>query len=286
MPCYHPKAAWREPNVKRLSFSAKPRNATNAEALHIPCGTCIGCRQQKALNWALRCSLELQIHTSAVFTTLTYNDKHKPPTLHKPDLQKFFKRLRKALGPTRPTRFFATGEYGERTHRPHYHAIIYGLGTADADLIEQAWTVRGQVLGHTRTEPATAKRISYVAGYTAKKYLTDSPPPHKLISPDGEEYTYQPPFLQMSRNPGIAAHARAWPESWKLYAIHAFHKMPVPKYLHKAWQDQATDKDKEELRQLKQQYHNTNRKTDEQLTMEETIAKAKQQQQADRRRYA
>ncbi|CAJ0596496.1 unnamed protein product [Cylicocyclus nassatus] len=61
------------------------------------------------------------------------------PTLLSSDLQKFIKRLRWHLG-YRGTksakgrfdycpniRYFAVGEYGTHTHRPHYHLIIYGV---------------------------------------------------------------------------------------------------------------------------------------------------------------
>lgn len=45
------------------------------------------------------------------------------PMLSKSDLQKFLKRLRKAYG--KKVRYFACGEYGPKTFRPHYHLLFF-----------------------------------------------------------------------------------------------------------------------------------------------------------------
>ena len=111
----------------------------------IPCGYCDGCRIDRSREWANRCMLELQYHDSAYFITLTYNDDHVPVsyyadpetgeaqeslTLCKRDWQLFMKRLRKAF-PDDQIRFYACGEYGSQTFRPHYHAIVFGLHLHD-----------------------------------------------------------------------------------------------------------------------------------------------------------
>ena len=201
-----------------------------------------------AKAWALRCRLELQLHDSAVFTTLTYSDEKLPPTLRKVDLQLFLKRLRRRLGSTRPVRFFASGEYGERTARPHYHAILYGLDKdRDADLIEATW---GN--GHTHTDSVSPASIAYVAGYTAKKIGWRREEAQERVDPEtGEVYQWQPPFVQMSRRPGIGGHARQWPSSWRLYAVDDGYKMPVPRFLHDSWKAQASKEEIEELLDIK-----------------------------------
>lgn len=217
----------------------------DAEPMNLPCGKCLGCREAYTKAWALRCQLEFAQHNKTAFTTLTYDDKRLPPTLSKRDLQLFLKKLRKRMGTDRPVRFFASGEYGETTYRPHYHAILFGLGAADDKAIDQAW---GK--GHTRTIDATPATINYVAGYTAKK-LGD-PLRWKrwgeMVDPaTGEVYDYQPPFLQMSRKPGIAGDARKHRNSWREFAICNGTKQAVPAYLHKAWKDTATEEEKEQL---------------------------------------
>lgn len=112
----------------------------------VPCGKCPGCRMDYSRVWANRMLVELDdMDNQAVFLTLTYNAEHLPytdlddkgrryPTLNKRDLQLFWKRLRKAFPDSR-IRYYIAGEYGPKTHRPHYHAIVYGLSLSDfADL--------------------------------------------------------------------------------------------------------------------------------------------------------
>lgn len=234
-----------------------------------------------ARAWALRCQLEAQLHQRAAFTTLTYNDESLPPTLDKRHVQRWLKRLRKKMGPARPLRFFACGEYGEQTARPHYHAILYGIGQDDEHLVEETW---GH--GHTRTEQLTPARIAYAAGYAAKKigYMKDAL--HERVDPStGEVYTWQPPFIQMSRRPGIGGHARQWVNSWRLFAVHNGTKMPVPRFLHEAWKKQATAQQQEELLFEKSKLTTLRDTSPERLEAAEKIAISKQKKQAERRKY-
>lgn len=55
-------------------------------------------------------------------------------TLRKRDFQLFMKVLRRRTG--QKVRYFAAGEYGDKTFRPHYHAIIFGLHLDDLQLSE------------------------------------------------------------------------------------------------------------------------------------------------------
>ena len=98
-------------------------------SIKLPCGKCAGCRAQKSREWADRMILELDHSKTAVFLTLTYNDDNLPVklqvttgqtemTLQKRDLTLFFKRLRKKF-PEKEVRYYAVGEYGKRTLRPH-----------------------------------------------------------------------------------------------------------------------------------------------------------------------
>lgn len=237
----------------------------------------------KAQAWALRCQLELQQHTRkngdgtydtlAVFTTLTYDDEHLPLTLEKHELQKWLKRLRKQTN--QPIRFFASGEYGERTQRPHYHAIIYGITECEAPRLEKTWQK-----GHVRTYQATPATIAYTAGYCQKK-INYQKTPHKRVDPTtGELYEWQPPFIQMSRRPGIGHQAKQYLNSWRLYAVKDGHKMPVPRYLHEAWKQQATTQELEQLT-----YEKSQLKRHTNLDAAEKHAIKQQEINADKRRY-
>lgn len=270
MVCFHPIPAYRSPAGE---ISLHHQKQADSLGLQLPCGNCLGCRQNRAQAWALRCQLEFQQHTSAVFTTLTYNDENNPVTLSKTDLQAFLKRLRKATDAR--LRFFAAGEYGETTHRAHYHAIIYGMSEREASRLEKAWQK-----GHVRTYPATPANIAYTAGYCSKK-IGYQRYPHLRVDPTtGEEYEWQPPFIQMSRRPGIGAQARQFIQSWRLFAVKDGHKMPVPRYLHEAWKAQATPADLEQLAYEKTLLPHPTRN----LIAEEKNAEKKQQLTADRRK--
>lgn len=204
--------------------------------MRFPCSRCIGCITAHAQAWALRCTLELTQHRSATFTTLTYDQANLPTSLRRRDLQLFFKRLRKAVfkGDGRSLRFFASGEYGERTARPHFHAIIYGLTEGDRNVVSASWG-----MGRTQTDYVTSRSISYTAGYTTRKVGRR----YGLLADDRTEEC----LLQMSRNPGIGGKARQFVSSWKLFAVNNGYKMPVPRYLHQAWKDQATPLAQERL---------------------------------------
>lgn len=280
MACHHPLRAWR---TKSGTISLG-RELPDADSLRLPCGGCLGCRMAKAKEWALRCHLELVDHDHAAFTTLTYSDEHLPPTLRKRHLQLFLKRLRRSK-PARRIRFFAAGEYGEQNQRPHYHAILYGIGHAPRDhlYIEDAW---GQ--GYCHTVAATPANIAYTAGYTAKKtgWARDAAERDIVDAETGEVLPekWQPPFIQMSRNPGIGATAKQHINSWREYAIHNGTAQPVPHYLHTAWKNQATQQQKEELEYQKHKKTLTRDNTTRHLQAQEKIAIKKQEITAARRK--
>lgn len=180
----------------------------------VPCGKCPDCRADVAREWSNRCLLELEDNDNCgCFLTLTYNDFNLPldddgPTLRKRDLQLFMKRLRWFFSSKR-IRFFACGEYGPRTNRPHYHVILFGLGLSDfGDCVVKKYNKLGQPLwvsnnlsriwsfGYHMIGAVTKESCDYVARYTVKKQFDlDSDgeyPPHVL-----------PPFTLSSRRPGI-----------------------------------------------------------------------------------
>lgn len=138
--------------------------------LEVPCGKCILCRIRKRNEWTIRCTHELDYHETSSFVTLTYDDENLPiknilPTLVKTDLQKFIKRLRKTIHPKK-LRYFAAGEYGDITGRPHYHLILFGLGLKhqDKEQIKNAWHN-----GFTDHKSIIRERIQYVCKYIEKQ---------------------------------------------------------------------------------------------------------------------
>lgn len=179
----------------------------------VPCGKCSSCLSDKARDWSNRCLMELQSSKCAVFVTLTYNDFHLPfgdsgPTLRVEDCQKFMKRLRKHFSEKR-IRFLLSGEYGSKTQRPHYHAILFGLHLSDfPDLRLVKYNKLKQPLFTSPTLAAiwshgivsigsvTKQSCDYVCRYVLKKQ-------RDLNSDDNFYAGRKPPFIISSRRPGI-----------------------------------------------------------------------------------
>jgi len=143
------------------------------------------------------------MYSANAFVTLTYNDQSLPAhaSLAKRDVQLFMKRLRKR----RPEglRFFACGEYGETTLRPHYHILLFnthfqdqkfwknargGSALSRSEELNSLWPQGDHYIGEVT--PASCK---YTALYMTKSLLK------RRIGYGSRE----PEFRLMSRNPGL-----------------------------------------------------------------------------------
>lgn len=156
------------------------QNAGGTEKPHsilVGCGKCLSCRQKRSRDWILRLKHEHQQSTKSLFLTLTYDDDQIPmsenglPTLNKRDFQLFMKKLRKKSPLT--LKYYAIGEYGSRTMRPHYHAIMFN---ASEKHITEIWDK-----GITHVGQVTGKSMAYVTGYTNKYIL------NKYTRQDGDD---------------------------------------------------------------------------------------------------
>lgn len=170
------------------------------EAQLIPCGQCTGCKLQNSSSWANRMEMELPYHKNAWFLTLTYDNEHVPYrytydkltgevitenlSLCDEDMQKFWKRLRRWLEyherNEEALMYFQAGEYGSKTHRPHYHAIVYSLPIQQDELktykkekgytyYNVDWITKLWSMGHVVIAAAEWKNMAYTARYTTKK---------------------------------------------------------------------------------------------------------------------
>lgn len=190
-----------------------------------PCGQCMPCRINRRRTWTHRILLETLNHSSSVFVTLTYDPENLPlssgtitmpngsqpeplPTLRPKDLQDWLKRLRKRIEPLR-IRYYAVGEYGDETNRPHYHAALFGYPAClygqstyslrrtsccpSCDTIKESWG-----LGQIYVGELTQNSAQYIAGYVTKK----------MTSKDDIRLSGRyPEFGRMSLRPGIGADA-------------------------------------------------------------------------------
>jgi len=194
-------------------------NKTKSETgipIKLPCGKCQGCYENQARQWALRCMHEKRMHpkSDSAFVTLTYSDDNLPPgnLLCKRDLQLFMKNLRHEY--PAGLRFFACGEYGDNTRRPHYHLLMLNEGFPDKKFAkmsaagERLYTSArlGEIwgLGNTWVGDVTYASCAYVTRYVTKK-LKGVRETAEVTTSDGEVLPYVREFVCMSRRPGIGS---------------------------------------------------------------------------------
>lgn len=241
MACYHPIPAYQDRQGQ------KPRlwPPVGTANLQLPCGSCLGCRTDLATDWAHRAQLEVTQWEHNSFVTLTYDNAHLPEHGHlRPtDLQKFIKRLRRAkdrqevglqTAPTGPIRYLASGEYGDRTQRPHFHLLLFNCDFADkyqtaknlyeSPTLAKYWKKGGHKIGHL-----TGASANYVAQYSLKKLAL----PVERHDENGE--VYHPPFIRMSCKPPIGEH---WTRQFKTdlqhgYLIRDARKKRIPRGIKK-----------------------------------------------------
>lgn len=203
--------------------------------LLLPCGRCPSCLKAYSKQWSVRLMLESLFHEDMCFITLTYSDENLPGDhrVHKDELQRFMKRLRIAY-PDKIIRYFGCGEYGEQTHRPHYHMILFGINFDDGQAVsfnelkqpvkDSPKLLKIWKLGHVSVGEVTPESCAYVARYSLKKKIT--------LNKEKDDS-----FIMMSTHPGLGS---AFYESKKellylsdrIYSS-SFHGVAIPRYFDK-----------------------------------------------------
>lgn len=213
----------------------------------VPCGHCLACRIERSKAWAVRMMLESLSHDDNCFVTLTYDDDHVPIvdhldyvaqlplTLRPSDMTLFFKRLRRDLGDAR-IKYYYCGEYGDHTFRPHYHAVIFGIGKEYQSVIQDNWPY-----GHVDVGSVTLLSCNYVAGYIQKKLYGDV---------QDEVYGSRVvPFSRMSKGIGKEYIKSHWQELLRdKYIMFRGRRLPLSRYFWKvAVEDSDIDFSKADL---------------------------------------
>ncbi len=178
-----------------------PRRSESRPGITFPCGQCMACRINTKRKKTGRLILESVMHDHITFVTLTYSDDEIPlqfcngeleGILYPQHLTQWLKRFRTRIN--RKFRYFAVGEYGTKTWRPHYHALLFGIDTFDTDrLLKETWG-----MGHVSAAESNVERMAYIASYTTKK-MTGKDDLHL----EGRT----PEFSRQSLKPGIGAPA-------------------------------------------------------------------------------
>jgi len=183
----------------------------------VPCGKCLPCQKKRRSEWSLRLEHEYMFSDSAFFLTLTYDDYNIPrtkenyQTLNKKHIQNYIKRIRndhvkyvsnifkipnkEVKNVSKPIRYYAVGEYGTKTRRPHYHMLLFNYDISNLAPLTNQWknTKSGYKKGFVDVGTVTSASINYVTKYMFKQFNRKT---DKRI----------PPFSLMSKKP-IIGHA-------------------------------------------------------------------------------
>lgn len=164
-------------------------DATAPQYIPVPCRKCPPCLAKRSNGWIFRLLQHDKVASTALFITLTYSNEAftrqsgriTPKgylTLYKRDFQLFMKQVRKAMpAPRKRTRnepmtpldyqnvikYYAVGEYGSTTYRPHYHAIIFNV---PREIIEQKWQH-----GSVHCDLVNGSTVAYTTKYMHKGKL-------------------------------------------------------------------------------------------------------------------
>lgn len=178
-------------------------------AQRVPCGKCPNCIKRKASQWSFRLMQEYREADTSIFITLTYSNQKIPHTedgemtLSYMHITEFIRTLRsenhkhwhkqyfgdyknqkdynlelKVIRKIHKIKHYIVGEYGSKTERPHYHAILFNLHPKIiSDVItlpktkaiihrglQKIWTH-----GHVDYGICNGNRIGYTTNYLNKK---------------------------------------------------------------------------------------------------------------------
>lgn len=195
----------------------------------VPCGKCEICKVEKSKEWMTKGYCEGKMWKNSTFLTFTYDNYNLPMDrkIRRSDIQKFWKDLRYHLYKNtkkakkvdlteekenleeiysnpledtfgnnsrrknrKPIRYINCGEYGPKTKRPHYHAVIWNFKPTDlrrfsrdrrgywlytSTKINKIWGKGFVIIGD-----ATTESVAYVARYCTKKYARSEEEQEKM----------------------------------------------------------------------------------------------------------
>jgi hypothetical protein len=162
--------------------------------------------------WTSRIMLEAKLHPVNSFWTFTYSDDNMLhttkglATLVPDHLTLFIKRLRFAYQQRDGAllRFYAVGEYGDDSGRPHYHAALFNFPSCVRGVTQPrrdgvccevcSWVGKLWGKGNVFAGQLEDASASYLAGYVTKKYTKADHPWLEGRAPE---------FARQSNKPGI-----------------------------------------------------------------------------------
>lgn len=160
--------------------------------IYVPCGQCADCQRNNHNEWFFRCMVEyrntINKGGSVLFLTLTYNDENLPTftlpsgtvikAFNKRHIHNFIKYFRILLKKHHlmhtDMKYLICSEYGERTQRPHYHALIYLPYHIPHDILHdvlaRSWHYGFVMTSKLGWEITSASGIRYASKYVCKDF--------------------------------------------------------------------------------------------------------------------
>lgn len=189
MTCFHPRDAWLKtlPDGKQRLKLGRSCPGPGWVFTPIPCRQCVGCKYDRAVQIGIRSFHEASQYRYNCFITLTVSPKwlnvvFPDGSLRKSPFQNFMKRLRKYIADSddievksmitylpqpswhigkwnpEPIRVLWCGEYGDKNHRPHYHACLYNFDFPDkkkAEMRNGIQYYKSEILNWLWSDPKT-----------------------------------------------------------------------------------------------------------------------------------
>lgn len=222
--------------------------AYRAGVREFECGACPECLQKRSASWALRAVHEARLHVHSCMVTLTYdtfkygnngeilgeNPVNPNLVVNKRDIQLFIKRLRKHFeNQDENIKYIVCAEYGSRTHRAHYHALLFGVDFKDKAYYKRSKRGNPIYMSKTLTDlwshgiatidciNATAATARYCTKYCAKSRSDQT-------------------FMLFSQSLGLASLYSDFLQnpSWNSFFIDG-REFPIPRFI---WQKYISEK--------------------------------------------
>ena len=146
-----------------------------SDIVELPCGHCELCQKARSRDWIIRIEKAFDAfkqnhrNTFSYFITWTYSDEFLPlsptsgmPTLDKQTFRHMFNTIKNTEEITsQDFQYYAVGEYGDLSARPHYHGIVFTSKPIDW---KHYWPYGNIQVGDVQPES-----IGYVTRYVDKK---------------------------------------------------------------------------------------------------------------------
>ena len=146
-----------------------------SDIVELPCGHCELCQKARSRDWIIRIEKAFDAfkqnhrNTFSYFITWTYSDEFLPlsptsgmPTLDKQTFRHMFNTIKNTEEITsQDFQYYAVGEYGDLSARPHYHGIVFSCKPIDW---KHYW-----LYGNIQVGDVQPESIGYVTRYVDKK---------------------------------------------------------------------------------------------------------------------